>query len=100
MNKKYTGNKKLDELYMQDKKENYVRFLSLLIASNIDAWYARYHNKDNLSFQIICNEAMEAFMLSADDYNLVCSNVVDILKTQYNLKIVNYDNLKVEKILK
>ena len=33
MSKNHMDRKKLDELYMQDKKENYINFLSLLIAA-------------------------------------------------------------------
>ena len=100
MSKKHTDRKKLDELYMQDKKENYIKFLSLLIASNINAWYFRYHNKDDLSYQIVVREAKEAFMLSTEDCALVHNNIIDILEKQYNLKIVSYNKLKVEKIFK
>lgn len=100
MSKNHMDRKKLDELYMQDKKENYINFLSLLIASNINAWYFRYNNKDDLSFQIVAREAKEAFMLSPEDCTLVHNNIIDILEKQYNLKIVSYNKLKVEKIFK
>ena len=39
-------------------------------------------------------------MLSPEDCTLVHNNIIDILEKQYNLKIVSYNKLKVEKIFK
>lgn len=100
MSKKHINRKLLDELYMQDKKANYIKFLSSLIASNINAWYTRYHNKDDLSFEIVAKEAQEAFRLSNEDNNIIYNNVINILKENYHLKITNLEKLTVEKILK
>ena len=90
----------LEEIYMQDKKKNYINYLAFLIASNINSWYKLYHNNDDISYEVVAGEAVDPFVLSEKDQELLHNKISKTLKNKYHLEIIDYDQLKIKEILK
>ena len=90
----------LEEIYMQDKKKNYINYLAFLIASNINSWYKLYHNNDDISYEVVAGEAEDPFVLSEKDQELLHSKISKTLKNKYHLEIIDYDKLKIKEISK
>ena len=90
----------LEEIYMQDKKKNYINYLAFLIASNINSWYKLYHNNDDIGYEVVAGEAEDPFVLSEKDQELLHSKISKTLKNKYHLEIIDYDQLKIKEISK
>ena len=90
----------LEEIYMQDKKKNYINYLAFLIASNINSWYKLYHNNDDISYEVVAGEAEDPFVLSEKDQELLHRKISKTLKNKYHLEIIDYDKLKIKEISK
>lgn len=90
----------LEEIYMQDKKKNYINYLAFLIASNINSWYKLYHNNDDISYEMVAQEAEDPFRLDEKDQELLHSKISKTLKNKYHLEIIDYNQLKIKEILK
>ena len=76
------GKEDLEEIYMQDKKKNYINYLAFLIASNINSWYKLYHNNDDISYEIVAGEAEDPFILDEDNQELLHSKINKTLKNK------------------
>ena len=100
MEKDNMGKEDLEEIYMQDKKKNYINYLAFLIASNINSWYKLYHNNDDISYEIVAGEAEDPFILDEDDQELLHSKINKTLKNKYLLEIIDYVKLKIRELIK
>lgn len=94
------GDQDLEEIYMQDKLKNYINYLAFLIASNINSWYKLYHNNDDISYNLIAQEAEDPFILDEKDKEFLHNKIKKILKNKYHLEIIDYNRLKIKELLK
>ena len=100
MEKDNMGKEDLEEIYMHDKKKNYINYLAFLIASNINSWYKLYHNNDDISYEIVAGEAEDPFILDEDNQELLHSKINKTLKNKYHLEIIDYEKLKIRELIK
>ena len=86
--------------YVNDLETNYIFFFASLVASNINAFYTRFNNRNYMSLDGIINDSKEYYLTGDKEKNLLYYLIDKTLKEKYHLKITDKEKLIVEKISK
>ena len=73
-------------------------FFASLVASNINAFYTRFNNRNYMSLDGIINDSKEYYLKDDKEKNLLYYLIDETLKEKYHLKITDKDKLIVEKL--
>lgn len=82
---------------INDMKKNYINYLALLVASNINSIYNRFQNKYETSMEEVINTSKDIIVLTKKDEEILYKSIIKILKNEYNLNILSEDKLILEK---
>lgn len=88
----------IEQEYAKDMKINYISFLALYVASNIDALYCRFNNNYDMSLDTMINDSKDQFVLNQKDTQLLYKLIDKALEDEYSLKITNRNKLTVKEI--
>ncbi len=86
--------------YVNALETNYMFFFASLVASNINAFYTRFNNRNYMSLDGIINDSKEYYLTGDKEKNLLYYLIDKTLKEKYHLKITDKEKLIVEKISK
>lgn len=84
--------------YVNALETNYMFFFASLVASNINAFYTRFNNRNYMSLDGIINDSKEYYLKDDKEKNLLYYLIDETLKEKYHLKITDKDKLIVEKL--
>ena len=84
--------------YVSDLENNYIFFFASLVASNINAFYTRFNNRNYMSLDGIINDSKEYYLTDDKGKNLLYYLIDKTLKEKYHLKITDKEKLIVEKL--
>lgn len=84
--------------YVYDLETNYIFFFASLVASNINAFYTRFNNRNYMSLDGIINDSKEYYLKDDKEKNLLYYLIDEALKEKYHLKITDKEKLIVEKL--
>ena len=73
--------------YVNDLETNYIFFFASLVASNINAFYTRFNNRNYMSLDGIINDSKEYYLKDDKEKNLLYYLIDEALKEKYHLKI-------------
>ena len=86
--------------YVNALETNYMFFFASLVASNINAFYTRFNNRNYMSLDGIINDSKEYYLTGDKEKHLLYYLIDKTLKAKYHLKITDKEKLIVEKISK
>ena len=86
--------------YVNALETNYMFFFASLVASNINAFYTRFNNRNYMSLDGIINDSKEYYLTGDKEKNLLYYLIDKTLKEKYHLKITDKEKFIVEKISK
>ena len=84
--------------YVNALETNYMFFFASLVASNINAFYTRFNNRNYMSLDGIINDSKEYYLKDDKEKNLLYYLIDKTLKEKYHLKITDKEKLIVEKL--
>ena len=84
--------------YVNELETNYIFFFAYLVASNINAFYTRFNNRNYMSLDGIINDSKEYYLKDDKEKNLLYYLIDEALKEKYHLKITDKEKLIVEKL--
>ena len=84
--------------YVNALETNYMFFFASLVASNINAFYTRFNNRNYMSLDGIINDSKEYYLTGDKEKNLLYYLIDKTLKEKYHLKITDKEKLIVEKL--
>ena len=65
---------------INDMKKNYINYLALLVASNINSIYNRFQNKYETSMEEVINTSKDIIVLTKKDEEILYKSIIEILK--------------------
>ena len=84
--------------YVNALETNYMFFFASLVASNINAFYTRFNNRNYMSLDGIINDSKEYYLTDDKEKKLLYYLIDEALKEKYHLKITDKEKLIVEKL--
>lgn len=82
-----------EEIKMENEmKENYINYMAILVASNINTIYKYNKNSEDISFDMIFKTSRDTVELSRLEEKNLFDLTNQILRDKYDLKMINTDS--------
>lgn len=83
---------KEEEALEESFRVNYITYMALRIASNIESIYKYFKNNYGLSFKDVIKDSEDTFVLDTKERELLNDLISLALKEEYKLEVISNDN--------